>query len=84
MRAGHILVWDLEKKKLITVVRHAHEGTVHSLHFLTKEPVLVSAGTDNALKMWIFDQVDGTPRLLRSRQVMMGGTVSLLRAVHTP
>ncbi|CAM9715574.1 unnamed protein product, partial [Sphacelaria rigidula] len=33
-----------------------------------REPVLVSSGTDNCIKMWVFDAPDGTARLLRSRE----------------
>lgn len=36
-----------------------------SLH---REPVMVSSGTDNCIKMWVFDSPDGTARLLRSRE----------------
>lgn len=36
--------------------------------FSAREPVLVSSGTDNCLKMWLFDAPDGTARLLRSRE----------------
>lgn len=34
----------------------------------SREPVLVSSGTDNCIKMWVFDSPDGTARLLRSRE----------------
>lgn len=33
-----------------------------------REPVLVTSGTDNCIKMWVFDSPDGTGRLLRSRE----------------
>lgn len=29
---------------------------------------MVSSGTDNCIKMWVFDSPDGTARLLRSRE----------------
>jgi U3 small nucleolar RNA-associated protein 21 len=66
--AGHVAVWDLDKRALHSAIRHAHTADITSLHFLPSEPVLVSAGADNALKMWAFDQLDGTARLLRARE----------------
>ena len=30
--------------------------------------MLVSSGSDNCIKMWVFDSPDGTARLLRSRE----------------
>ena len=65
--SGQISVWDLEKKKLVTIIKDAHNAPVSSLRFLPREPVMVTASDDNTLKMWIFDQPDGTARLLRSR-----------------
>lgn len=35
-------------------VEIAHDGGVVSLHFLLNEPILVSSGTDNALKVRSF------------------------------
>jgi WD40 repeat protein len=48
-------------------MRNCHASSIHSLHFLPNQPVLMSAGGDNAIKQWIFDQQDGSGRLLRSR-----------------
>jgi U3 small nucleolar RNA-associated protein 21 len=67
---GAIAVWDLDRLALQTILRNAHSGAgtgVTALGFLTGQPVLVSSGADNALRMWIFDQSDGSARLLRSR-----------------
>ena len=64
---GHIAVWDLDNKRLGAVIRDAHNGSVPGLHFLQSQPLLVTSGPDNSLKMWIFDQSDGSARLLRSR-----------------
>ncbi|XP_024544156.1 WD repeat-containing protein 36 [Selaginella moellendorffii] len=65
--SGAISIWDLEKKKLQTVINDAHDSEVASLHFLANEPVLMSNSKDNSLKMWIFDSLDGDARLLRYR-----------------
>jgi len=63
---GQIALWDLEHKKLRSLL-DAHGRGLTSVHFLEGEPVLVSASEDNSLKMWIFDAADGSGRLLRER-----------------
>ncbi len=45
----------------------AHDGRITSLSFLPREPLLVSSGSDNALRMWLFDRLDGGGRLFKSR-----------------
>jgi U3 small nucleolar RNA-associated protein 21 len=66
-KAGHIAVWDLDKQKLSTIIRNAHHGAVVSAQFFELEPLLLTTGTDNSIKVWIFDQPDGSARILRSR-----------------
>ena len=66
--SGNIVVWDLQAKQMHSRIADAHHGTVVGLSFLVGEPVLLSSGTDNSLRMWIFDQSDGSARLLRSRE----------------
>ncbi|KAL3567164.1 hypothetical protein D5086_032579 [Populus alba] len=65
--SGVISIWNLEKRKLQSVVREAHDSSIISLHFLANEPVLMSSSADNSIKMWVFDTTDGDPRLLRFR-----------------
>ena len=65
--AGVITVWDLEKRRLHTIIRDAHDAPITALHFFPGEPRLMSAGADNALKQWVFDASDGSARLLRFR-----------------
>ncbi|KAK7271798.1 hypothetical protein RJT34_27998 [Clitoria ternatea] len=65
--SGVISIWNLEKKRLQSVVREAHDSVITSLHFFANEPVLMSSSIDNSIKMWIFDTSDGEPRLLRFR-----------------
>ncbi|XP_031263908.1 U3 small nucleolar RNA-associated protein 21 homolog isoform X3 [Pistacia vera] len=65
--SGVISIWNLEKRKLQSVVREAHDNSIVSLHFFANEPVLMSSSADNSIKMWIFDTSDGDPRLLRFR-----------------
>lgn len=52
---------------VVSQIEFAHEGEVRAAHFLAGEPVLLTSGADNALKMWLFDQPSGGARLLRSR-----------------
>jgi U3 small nucleolar RNA-associated protein 21 len=66
--SGDIAVWNLKSKRLENMIVGAHEGMVVSLFFLPNEPILVSSGVDNSLKMWIFDNLNGTARLLKSRE----------------
>ena len=65
--AGDISLWNLEKKRLVHVMKETHNGAVTGLHFLRGQPLLITSGSDNAVKEWVFDDVDGLPRLLRSR-----------------
>ncbi|XP_065834834.1 WD repeat-containing protein 36-like isoform X2 [Oscarella lobularis] len=66
--AGHVALWDLEKKRLLSTMYDCHDGSVSSLHFLPSQPLLVSTGQDNSINVWIFDMSDGGGRLLRSRK----------------
>ncbi|KAJ8492909.1 hypothetical protein OPV22_014630 [Ensete ventricosum] len=65
--SGVISIWNLEKRRLHSVIREAHDGAIISLHFFANEPVLMSSAADNSIKMWIFDTSDGDARLLRFR-----------------
>ncbi|XP_005950678.2 WD repeat-containing protein 36 [Haplochromis burtoni] len=65
---GHIAFWDLERHQLVTQHRHAHRTSIAGATFLQGEPILVTNGADNAIKVWIFDQEGGGARLLRIRQ----------------
>jgi U3 small nucleolar RNA-associated protein 21 len=49
------------------VLRDAHDATLTSLHFFAGEPRLMSAAADNSVKQWLFDNADGSGRLLRFR-----------------
>lgn len=65
---GHIAFWDLERRQLVTQQRNAHSTAIAAATFLHGEPLLVTNGADNAIKVWIFDQEGGGARLLRCRQ----------------
>ncbi|XP_020893453.1 WD repeat-containing protein 36 isoform X2 [Exaiptasia diaphana] len=64
---GHVALWDLETNQLKGTLQNAHNGAVHGMKFLSSQPLMITNGPDNALKVWIFDQTDGNGRLLRSR-----------------
>ena len=64
---GSVSVWDLEKRRLRTIMPGAHDGRVTQAHFFLGQPVLMTGGADNAVKQWIFDNADGTGRLLKFR-----------------
>ena len=84
--AGLLMVWSLDKKRLVTQIENAHEGKICSAAFLSAQPILVTSGSDNSIKvlpssfevisliwsfsllqMWVFDQPDGSARLLKQR-----------------
>lgn len=65
---GQLAVWDLNKKALVDTISEVHQGGVTAMQFLAGEPLLVTSGADNSLKMWIFDQQNGSARLLKSRE----------------
>lgn len=64
---GHIAIWDLEKRRLHSEIREAHNDYISGLKFLPNEPLLISNSADNSIKMWIFDLPDDGGRLLRLR-----------------
>ncbi len=66
--SGTITFWDLNKKGIQSRLPSAHLDTVGNLVFLAGQPLMLSSSRDNSLKLWIFDKLDGTARLLRSRE----------------
>jgi U3 small nucleolar RNA-associated protein 21 len=64
---GDIAIWDLDKTRLAHTMTFAHYGPIHSIQFFNKQPILISSGSDNAIKQWIFDRQDHVPRLLKQR-----------------
>ncbi|MEE6459806.1 hypothetical protein FKM82_000744 [Ascaphus truei] len=64
---GHIGLWDLEEKKLMSQMRGAHSTAIAGLTFVHGEPLLITNGADNAIRVWIFDGPGGQGRLLRFR-----------------
>lgn len=66
--SGHIVFWDLEERKVQSILRSAHDSSVTGMYFLPNEPNLLTSSPDNTLKLWIFDKSDGGARLLRLRE----------------
>ncbi|XP_019856091.1 PREDICTED: WD repeat-containing protein 36-like [Amphimedon queenslandica] len=64
--AGNIAVWDLNEKRLASVLYGAHQSLAAAT-FFNNEPIMATNGADNAIKIWIFDQSDGSARLLKER-----------------
>lgn len=49
--SGVISIWNLEKRRIQSIVREAHDSSIVSLHFLANEPVLMSSSADNSVKV---------------------------------
>lgn len=64
---GHLMVWNVEKKRLSTQIRMAHAGSISKCQFIRNESLLVTSGTDNTLKIWSMDMSDGGGNLLCQR-----------------
>eukprot|EP01134_Creolimax_fragrantissima_P007953 CFRG7953T1 len=65
---GKVVSWNLERRRQIGVMAMPHDGsTVTCVRFLPSQPILITSGTDNSVRMWVFDQPDALPRHLRSR-----------------
>ena len=69
---GNILFWDLNEKKIHSVIQRAHNSkAIEKVEFLNNEPILISSsGEDNSIKMWLFDldfASNVAPRLLKER-----------------
>lgn len=52
--SGVISIWNLEKRRLQSVIKEAHDSPIISLHFFANEPVLMSSSADNSVKARIF------------------------------
>jgi len=65
---GSMFLWDLEKRLLKSEIKTCHMGAIVSPQFVYGEPILITTGIDNSLKMWIFDLPNGNARLLRFRE----------------
>lgn len=46
---GDVALWDLSNRQLVHIMKGAHNGLVSSVSFLNNQPILVTAGSDNAV-----------------------------------
>ncbi|OQR91426.1 hypothetical protein THRCLA_09001 [Thraustotheca clavata] len=65
--SGAVIIWNLESQRMESTIYSAHDGSIASAIFLPNEPLLLTSAGDNALKIWIFDQMDSSARLLKLR-----------------
>lgn len=50
--AGHVALWDLnDGGRLLHLVRGAHDGAVTAVEWVPGQPVLVTSGEDNSVKV---------------------------------
>lgn len=64
---GHLMIWNLERKRLSSQIRNAHDGSISKCQFLRNEGVLITSGLDNSIKIWSMNQSDGGGSLLSQR-----------------
>lgn len=64
---GHLMIWNLERKRLSSQIRNAHNDNISKCQFLRNESLLVTSGTDNCLKIWTLDMSDGSGSMLCQR-----------------
>lgn len=48
---GHIALWNLERKCLLSSIRSCHDGSVTSCRFLPSQPLMITTSPDNSLKV---------------------------------
>jgi U3 small nucleolar RNA-associated protein 21 len=48
---GKVVLWNLEKRRLQSVMAEVHDGAVACVQFLSDEPIMITTGTDNSLKV---------------------------------
>eukprot|EP00177_Eucheuma_denticulatum_P002300 GFKZ01004123.1.p1 GENE.GFKZ01004123.1~~GFKZ01004123.1.p1 ORF type:complete len:988 (+),score=137.04 GFKZ01004123.1:102-3065(+) len=65
---GNFFAWDLNERLVLSEVRRVHIGGASLAQFLPGEPILVTAGFDNSIKVHIFDKDRGEARILRARE----------------
>ena len=49
---GHIALWDLNNGgRLLHIIRGAHDGAITSVEWVPGQPLLISSGEDNSVKV---------------------------------
>ena len=67
-----IVIYDLQTRRIQSILDSAHSGSVTAIHALSGLPMFVSSGSDNAITVWIFEQNSTGCRMLRERRGMSG------------
>lgn len=49
--SGHIAVWDLDDKRLCSILYDAHLSGISGTAFFPQQPLLITNGSDNAIKV---------------------------------
>ncbi|KAH0474742.1 MAG: uncharacterized protein KVP18_004535 [Porospora cf. gigantea A] len=86
--SGDISVWDLQTKLLGEAFRahdpvslgrkHLPKGVTAMCCVENQPDVFLTSGSDNSLKLWVFDSpTDPTPRVLKQRSGLMGPVTTL-------
>jgi len=47
---GHMAIWNLEDKWLVSQIREAHMGSATGMHTLELEPLMITSSIDNSVK----------------------------------
>ena len=50
---GHIAVWGLDERRLVAMVRDAHDGSVGGMEFIQSQPLMATSSVDNSIKVII-------------------------------
>ena len=48
---GDIVLWDMEQRQVAHILPAAHDAAVASMVFFPGEPVLLTASSDNSIKV---------------------------------
>jgi len=48
---GDIALWNLDERRLSYVMKGVHNGEVISAQFLNGQPIMITSGNDNSLKV---------------------------------
>ena len=49
---GHIAVWSLDERRLVAMLRDAHNGSVGGMEFIQSQPLMITSSVDNSIKVF--------------------------------
>ena len=44
-------MWSLDERRLVTMVRDAHNGSVGGMEFIQSQPLMATSSVDNSIKV---------------------------------